>query len=318
MKRVLVIGDVIKDVYTDCVFRKMCPDAPTVPAALVDRTSFRPGGAANVALNIAQLAPGVHVDLIGVVDVDLKRTIGAISEQMVAMDWAVLGSPLEKNRVSVDGELRLRLDDQGKLNPWYGSHIALNLRDYLGYVTPDLIVLSEYAGGTVDDQSLDLLLEHRSRLLVDTKRTDLSVFAVGGQSTLLCKLNHEEWMNVVKTDSTPEGHFKYLVVTEGRAGSVLRRMERLLASQTGVTVARHITHTLRVSAVMAETVDVCGCGDTYLAGMVASLLDNADPYTAMQFGAAAAATVVTKPRVAVADRALTLQILGRTHEDETL
>src|SRR5271167_3368365 len=61
--RVLVLGDVMLDRYIYGTAERISPEAP-IPVMMVRRTSDMPGGAANVARNIATL--GAHVTLIGV------------------------------------------------------------------------------------------------------------------------------------------------------------------------------------------------------------------------------------------------------------
>src|SRR4051812_4099709 len=65
--RVLIIGDVMLDRYWHGVTGRISPEAP-VPVVKVGLQEDRPGGAANVALNMAAL--GVKVALIGVVGDD--------------------------------------------------------------------------------------------------------------------------------------------------------------------------------------------------------------------------------------------------------
>ncbi|MEQ1556784.1 MAG: PfkB family carbohydrate kinase, partial [Gallionella sp.] len=55
--RVLVVGDVMLDRYWFGDVHRISPEAP-VPVLKVDRVDERPGGAANVARNIASL--GAH------------------------------------------------------------------------------------------------------------------------------------------------------------------------------------------------------------------------------------------------------------------
>ena len=56
--RVLVIGDVMLDEYTETHVNRISPEAP-VPVAHVQRHWSVPGGAANVARNLACLGCGV-------------------------------------------------------------------------------------------------------------------------------------------------------------------------------------------------------------------------------------------------------------------
>jgi len=313
MKRVLVIGDIIEDVYRECHFKKMCPDAPTAKALVQSSVDVRPGGAANVAVNLAALAPDIMVDLIGVMNSDLAAKVKQLSQNRVSMEYVELtswpGDHLQKERILLEGETVVRLDNRSRVTSFMRGQVGKLLRDYLAYHDPDLVIMSDYDGGTLygedltDDANLQILLGMKDRLLVDTKITDLSVF----QGTLLAKLNASEWERTVMTEPAPERFFDMLVVTRGERGAdlVIRRQ---------ISPGKSVTHTITAPAPQVQAVDVCGCGDTFLAGLAAMMLRNPDPYTAIQFANAAACTVVTKPRTAVADRETALSIVGRTDE----
>ena len=66
-KKVLVVGDVMLDKYWFGDVTRISPEAP-VPIAHIHKTEIRPGGAANVARNIANL--GGSVTLLSVVGDD--------------------------------------------------------------------------------------------------------------------------------------------------------------------------------------------------------------------------------------------------------
>ena len=65
--RLLVIGDVMLDRYWHGAASRVSPEAP-VPVVRVGNREDRPGGAGNVALNVAALGSAAH--LIGVVGND--------------------------------------------------------------------------------------------------------------------------------------------------------------------------------------------------------------------------------------------------------
>lgn len=302
MKRVLVVGDIIADVYRECVFKKMCPDAVGVRAIIETGTDVRPGGAANVAVNLAALTSDVQVDLIGVLDVELARTIKFLSKSRVDMGRCVFDPPLRKERIMLGDEFIVRVD-VAELFRFRSRHVRDSLEEYLDEFNPNLIVLSDYGSGAVDLETLPTLLNHREKLLVDTKLEDLSVFGEGGRRTLLAKLNDEELTAAHRVHHSPEEYFNFLVVTHGQIGASL--MMRGLDDR-----GRSVCHTVSARAHSATAVDVCGCGDTFLAGLAAAMLRGSDPYASIQFANAAAATAVSQPRTAVADLNQTLGLLG--------
>ena len=69
---VLVVGDVMLDRYWHGSTGRISPEAP-VPVVAVNESEDRPGGAANVALNIASL--GADCDLLGIVGRDESADI---------------------------------------------------------------------------------------------------------------------------------------------------------------------------------------------------------------------------------------------------
>jgi len=73
---VLVVGDVMLDRYWHGGTSRISPEAP-VPVVKVEQIEDRPGGAANVALNIAAL--GAPASLVGVTGDDEAATAWPIA-----------------------------------------------------------------------------------------------------------------------------------------------------------------------------------------------------------------------------------------------
>ena len=305
MKRVLVIGDAILDVYRECSFKKECPDAPGVRAVVQNAIDDRPGGAANVAVNLAALAPTVQVDLIAAVSSKMRTAIRCISGAHVDLHHATqVHSGIVKERIIVDGSFTIRVDNTATISAHEAECVEESLRSYLLQHSPELIVLSDYASGTVSADAMELLMLYQDRLLVDTKMTDLSFFSRDGSRTLLAKLNESEWRAAATRYHSPEEFFRFMVVTCGGNGATLTTQERF--------GSRSVRQSLPVLPHEVPVADVCGCGDTFLAGLAAAMVYGHDPYTALQFANAAAATVVSKPRTEVADLGAALKLIGRT------
>ncbi len=337
MKRVLVIGDSIADVYRDFVYKKQCPDAPDVPAAIQSGYDLRPGGAANVAVNLAALAPDISIDLASVLSPETARAVKRISSSRVDMYRSVIvdhDQSLVKERILINGmdsdrrSFIARLDNRRSIKRDFVESLEHLLDRYLAE-SPDveLVVLSDYDGGVLSERVLHLLAPFRDRLIVDTKRTDLSCFSSGERSlvssvpsdrSLFAKLNEAEHRAVLLGDPLPERHFKYFVVTRGELGAKMivyrdigRENRSSLKSET--VIMGSMSQVVSIPAASGvEAIDVCGCGDTFLAGIAAGLLRYNDPYEALSFANAAAATVVSQSRTAVASLQKALEMTGRT------
>jgi len=81
--RVLILGDVMLDRYWHGDTRRISPEAP-VPVVKVGKEEMRPGGAANVALNIASL--GGNATLLGLIgdDEHAEILLNALNNEGVA------------------------------------------------------------------------------------------------------------------------------------------------------------------------------------------------------------------------------------------
>jgi len=66
-RRALVVGDAMVDQFIWGRVERISPEAP-VPVVQVERESFMPGGAANVARNLTSL--GVGAEMLGVIGKD--------------------------------------------------------------------------------------------------------------------------------------------------------------------------------------------------------------------------------------------------------
>ena len=113
-KNILVIGDIILDAYVYGKVDRISQEAP-VPIVAVDRQEFKPGGAANVALNLSGL--GAKVTLMGIVGNDTNQTElnkcftrqDNINNQIIDCDTRPTSI---KTRIIADGRQIARLDSE--------------------------------------------------------------------------------------------------------------------------------------------------------------------------------------------------------------
>jgi D-beta-D-heptose 7-phosphate kinase/D-beta-D-heptose 1-phosphate adenosyltransferase len=110
-KRLLVVGDVMLDKYLWGEVGRISPEAP-VPVVRATHQSQQPGGAANVAMNIARL--GAHAEVIGFAggDEDERLLSDCLRESGVSPKFVVSeGFPtITKQRILSGQQQMLRLD----------------------------------------------------------------------------------------------------------------------------------------------------------------------------------------------------------------
>ena len=113
-KHILVIGDIILDAYVYGKVDRVSQEAP-VPIVLIDHKEFKPGGAANVALNLAGL--GASVTLMGIVGKDEhhENLRNCLCDEN-KIDYRVIESGSRptsvKTRIIADSRQLARLDNE--------------------------------------------------------------------------------------------------------------------------------------------------------------------------------------------------------------
>jgi len=175
--RVLVVGDVMLDQYIWGQVARISPEAP-VPVLRVEHRTERPGGAANVAMNLAGL--GVRVVVAGLCgDDDAGRQLARLLEAggVEARLVQTAQTPtISKTRILSGHQQMLRLDVEEDIASSDPAHdkLLFAATELAGGV--DAIILSDYAKGTLTASLCrDLIRIGRERgipVLVDPKGRD--------------------------------------------------------------------------------------------------------------------------------------------------
>jgi bifunctional ADP-heptose synthase (sugar kinase/adenylyltransferase) len=84
-RRILILGDIMLDEFIWGSVRRISPEAP-VPVVQFERESFTPGGAANVARNLAALEVPTELFSIMARDGAGKKLKGLLSEANVGSE----------------------------------------------------------------------------------------------------------------------------------------------------------------------------------------------------------------------------------------
>jgi D-beta-D-heptose 7-phosphate kinase/D-beta-D-heptose 1-phosphate adenosyltransferase len=298
--RILVIGDIMLDQYVAGKVTRISPEAP-VPVVKVDREWSTLGGAGNVAANVAAL--GGKATLIGLVGNDAAAgTILDSCSKVGIMSSVIQGfqPTIVKTRV-VSGQQIVRFDREEELI-WTDGQLAefsSKLEELIQ--ESDIILLSDYAKGTLTDEVLKLVFESASengkRVLVDPKRADWSAYAGAFLITPnLTELAMTEAGKGIKNDDN-------MVVNACQKLLGQFGVEHIVATRSsyGMTVVSD-KKVLNIPTRALEVFDVSGAGDTVLAAFGMSLAQG-KTVTASAFVAnAAAGIVVSKRGTAVVNR----------------
>lgn len=287
-KTVLVIGDIMLDKYWFGDTSRISPEAP-VPIIKITDNNHRPGGAGNVALNIAAL--GAKVILIGIIGKDeaANLLIQQLEIANVHHDLCVLDdfSTIVKLRVISRHQQLLRLDFE-ETHSLSNSH-AILLDRYRSHLTQaDLVILSDYQKGALSqpDQLIALAKSHHIPVLVDPKGND---FAKYSHATILTP-NLKEFETIVGPCHSEEE-----LIAKGQDLLKKYQLESLLVTrgEDGMTLLEQNTHT-HLPAYSREVFDVTGAGDTVIGVLGASVASGMDLLPATALANLAASLTIAK------------------------
>ena len=279
--KVFVVGDIILDQYIYGETNRISPEAP-VPIVKVNNSEERPGGAANVAVNVASL--GINTQLLGITGNDeaSKRLESILTKKNVKCHFIRQDNcpTITKRRVLSQHQQLIRLDYESDKKTENSTELVKKYIKLLNSV--DIIILSDYAkGGLLEVESLIKYANDKNiPVLVDCYKN----------ATILTpnEKEFEEVVGICETDN---------VLTE--KGEVLLKnlnLEALLITRgkKGMTLIQKNKSVIHLNAMTHEVFDVTGAGDTVIAVLAAAIASNQSVEVATMLANTAASLVVKK------------------------
>jgi len=285
---VLVVGDIMLDQYWYGPTQRISPEAP-VPVVKINQEEHRPGGAANVALNIASI--GGRVTLAGITGVDeaaqhLQKQLSALNINC-EFDQQKNIPTITKLRVMSRNQQLIRLDFEESLSgvdkKSLEEKVAAQLPNH------DLLLLSDYSKGTLSAvQNLIRLAKKQGKaVLVDPKGTDFERY----RGATLLTPNLSEFEAVVGECKTEND-----IVNKGQALLIELDLDAMLVtrSEQGMTLLRRGNEEFHLPTRAREVYDVTGAGDTVIATLALAIAAKAEYTQASALANMAAGIVVGK------------------------
>ena len=270
---------------------RISPEAP-VPVVHVQETDNRPGGAANVAVNLAAL--GIATRLVGVVGQDAAADMLASILEARGIECLFAKADdrptITKTRVQSRGQQLIRLDEE-KAMAMPGDAVAGALGKAIDGA--GAVVLSDYGKGALSDVQtmITACREAGVPVLVDPKGTDFTKY----RGATLITPNQGEFEAVAGKAASEED----LVV---RANAMMDELELdallVTRSEKGMLLVESGSEPLFLSTQAREVYDVTGAGDTVIATLAAALASGQGLASAAALANLAAGLVVRKIGVA--------------------
>jgi len=311
---VLVVGDVMLDRYWSGAASRISPEAP-VPVVALEKVTNIPGGAANVAANIAGL--GAKAFLVGVVGPDaagsdLREALAArgISDEYIV----ACGSrcTTTKTRVLVHNQQIARIDEETDKPLEESDETAVLAIIEKALSDVQAVVLSDYAKGCLTNSLTTKIIrlgrETGKTVIVDPKGRDLTKY--NGASLLTPNL--AETLAAAGIDKGGEAE------ADEAAAVILSRTDvrSLLVTlgEHGMKLYRRALDPVHFPSAARQVFDVTGAGDTVVALLAAALSTGADLPAAISFANIGAGLAVEKVGTAVIGTDEILSVLRGTAE----
>ncbi|WP_445772808.1 bifunctional D-glycero-beta-D-manno-heptose-7-phosphate kinase/D-glycero-beta-D-manno-heptose 1-phosphate adenylyltransferase HldE [Shewanella sp.] len=305
--RILVIGDVMLDRYWVGPTGRISPEAP-VPVVKINQIEDRPGGAANVALNIAALGGQVH--LAGLVGQD--ETAQALTQAVkvfgVEPQWlSVADKPtITKLRVLSRNQQLIRLDFEESFDKASSQALFAQSEAMLDKV--DVLVLSDYAKGAINEPK-DVIAKARAKgvtVLVDPKGHDFSRYH--GASLITPNMSEFEAVVGSVTSESDLIEKAQALIKQHDFNAIL-----VTRSEKGMTLVSKDQPELHIPTVAREVYDVTGAGDTVISALATSIAAGANLAQACAIANTAAGVVVGKLGTSTVSRIELIQALALNH-----
>lgn len=312
--KVLVVGDIMLDRYWWGSVKRISPEAP-VPVVNLHKSTFAPGGAANVATNIAGL--GATALLVGIVgnDQEAETLEGLLSDLDVSSANIIRSDArptIVKTRIIAHSQQVVRVDQEttDELSASDDAAVWSAISSLLPKI--DIVVISDYAKGLLSESLISRLIEAaRTRgamVLVDPKGKDYSRYKGADlltpnrrEAAEACNLDEEmsDMINVAGNRLLNELDLEMALITQ---------------SEEGMTLFQKGEPPIHLTAAAKETYDVTGAGDTVIASLGVALGAGFSFVEAAKLANLAAGLVVEQ----VGTTAITLDMIRPALQSESL
>ena len=271
-RNVLVVGDIMLDTYLWGDINRVSPEAP-VPIVEVNKIEHNPGGAANVALNLASL--GCQVSLIGLIGTDAEGTIlkNLLDQRNIICTDLVISKSRPttvKSRIIAHNQQVVRADRElnKDLSKSSNNNLIKSVKSIIENI--DAIILGDYNKGVLNLASIKAVIQTANNagkpVYVDPKESNFNAY----KNVRLFKPNLLEFKNsYINNESLEVAGFQFkdeinaeiLMITRGADG----------VSLFDGSDYHHFSTKARLVH------DVSGAGDTVIATFTLSDICGASP-----------------------------------------
>ena len=308
-QRIVVIGDVMLDHLVVGEARRISPEAP-IPVINFLSEAHTPGGAANVARNLAAL--GCRVDFFGVVGDD--SSADALRSALAQHGISTAGLICEpgrlttlKSRITAQRHQVVRLDRETNRPLETQTVAALSAAWSAALPGASAVILADYAKGVVDQSLLDAVTARARVLRIPVCIDPKPGHRLNMRGCAVLTPNRREIFELAGvSDEGASGH-PSTDTNLLKAASIIQEQHHpsallITLSEAGLLLVEEQKQPLHLPTFARQVFDVTGAGDTVIATYVAAWTAGASPFEAATIANHAAGIVVGKAGTATVTR----------------
>ena len=266
-KRIMIIGDAMLDAYLTGKVNRISPEAP-VPVLEVKQKLYKPGGAANVALNVKALGAEPYLFSITGVDAAGEQLRSILKKEAVKTEHIInikQRVTTVKTRVLSQSHQLLRFDEEQteELKSTDQQKLLQHILAGIDKIKPHAIIIEDYDKGMLSKTIIEAIITSANKyhipIAVDPKfknfwhYTNVTLFKPN-----LRELSEALGININAADMSS--------VAEG--DKILRsklknQIALITLSEKGVYVSNH-KNSHHIPAHVRNIADVSGAGDTVI------------------------------------------------------
>ncbi len=270
--RALVIGDVMTDAYLWGKVDRISPEAP-VPVVAVEKRESRPGGAANVAVNIHALGATPYIcTVIGKDDAgtEFKKLISDSGMNTSGIISSAKRTTTIKTRVIGNNHQLMRVDSEtvSPLTPAETTLLIKKATQLIRTKRPSVIIFEDYDKGVLNKTVIEAIVAEANKqgipTTVDPKKNNFFHY----RNVTLFKPNLKELREGLKTDLNNPTEKSITKIASSFATKQKIQTMLITLSEKGVYYYSKKESAI-IPAHLRNISDVSGAGDTVIS--VASL-----------------------------------------------
>lgn len=298
---VLVVGDLILDIYLAGNSTRLSPEAPVPVVDVLDEKIFM-GGAANVAANVRALGANVFFCSVCGRDEKAEKAIALLRAKSINTNFIVKDPEREtlvKERITAHSQILVRFDrgSDNNISEYAEKQLIKQLDE--AYAHCDVVILADYDKGIFTPKIIKAIKDLQKKkpvfIAVDSKR----LIAFKGLKPDLIKPNYEETMKLL---SLKTGQKERIDQIRTRGKELFRltgaKLTVVTLDEDGAIIFQNGYPVHRTYAIPVARPNVAGAGDTFISVMSLSMAVQKNVEEASELASAAAAIAVKKENTA--------------------